>query len=72
MGTRASKTANEAALLGIEPGDYLCSERDLYWVEHLAGDRAIIEDCRTGDLIDVSASDLERLQRLERPPAQAA
>lgn len=72
MGTRSSNTVHEATLQGIEPGDYLCSEHDLYWVEHLAGDRAILEDCRTGDLIDVSASDLERLQRLDRPPAQAA
>lgn len=71
MKTRPTKTPLSPAR-DYSPGDYLCSEHELYWIEHLTGDRAILEDCRTGDLIDVSIGDLERLQRLERPPARAA
>lgn len=50
----------------MRSGDYFYSERALYWVEHVVGERALVEDCRTGGLIDVSASELLRLDRVNR------
>lgn len=50
----------------VRSGDYFYSERALYWVEHVVGERALVEDCRTGGLIDVSASELLRLDRVNR------
>lgn len=47
----------------IAPGDYFHSERDLYRVERREAERVLIEDCRTGVLIDI---DLDRLLPLER------
>lgn len=47
----------------ILPGEYFHSERDLYRVERREADRVLIEDCRTGVLIDI---DLDRLLQLER------
>ena len=44
------------------PGDYLCSERDLYYVEHVGPQRALLEDCRTGTLLDVSIAEVQRLR----------
>jgi hypothetical protein len=43
-------------------GDYLCSERALYRVERVFGDRALIEDCRTESLIDISIAELMLLK----------
>lgn len=50
----------------LQPGDYLHSDRDLYRVERLLEDRALIEDCRTEVLIDISRDRLAGLQRVER------
>jgi len=45
-------------------GDYLHSERDLYRVEHLDADRALLEDCKTGNLIEVPLASLLDLKRV--------
>lgn len=42
--------------------DYYSSERDLYRVEQVARDRALVEDCLTGALIDVPIEYLARLR----------
>lgn len=39
--------------IGIAVGDYLCSATKLMYVESVAGDRAVVEDCATGELITV-------------------
>jgi hypothetical protein len=49
----------------VEPvriGAYLHSAHELYRVEGLTGERALIEDCRSGDLINVSFSELLALE----------
>jgi hypothetical protein len=48
------------------PGDYLCSERALYRVERMLGDRALIEDCKTESLIDVTIDELLALKPVRR------
>lgn len=48
----------------VDSGDYFCSGRRLYRVEQVVGARAVIEDCRTGDLFDVAIQDLLVLRRL--------
>lgn len=49
-------------------GGYLCSERDLYCVEAVGPERVLLEDCRTGTLLDVSIADTAKL----RPVVPAA
>jgi hypothetical protein len=53
-------------LPSVAVGDYMCSERDLYRIEQLGGERALLEDCRNGDLIDVSLPELLELRRVKR------
>ena len=50
--------------------EYYRSERDLYRIEHVRDGRAVIEDCRTGVLIDVPVSYLRRLQPVRRQPSE--
>lgn len=52
----------------IRPGDYFSTGRSLYRVEHLAGARVLIEDCRSGDLIDIDRETCAALERV-RPAA---
>jgi hypothetical protein len=70
------RTARPAPLaLQAEPvraGDYLCSDRDLFRVERVLDDRALIEDCRTEVLIDVSLDQLATLERVEPDRAATA
>ena len=53
-------------VLEVKVGDYLCSERDLYCVEQLGSEHALIEDCRTGELIDMPLGKLLQLQRVRQ------
>jgi hypothetical protein len=46
----------------VRIGAYLHSAQDLYRVEGVSGERALIEDCRSGKLIDVPLSELLRLE----------
>ena len=50
----------------IAVGDYLCSERELYRVEQIGSEHAVIEECRTGELIDTRIADLRSLGRVNR------
>lgn len=49
----------------VAPGEYLCSDRDLFRVERVVDGRALIEDCRTEVLIDISLDQLATLRRVE-------
>lgn len=49
----------------VEIGDYVCSDRALYRVEQIAGDRILLEDCRDYELLDVGPRQLEELRRVE-------
>jgi hypothetical protein len=60
--------------VAVEPvriGAYLHSARDLYRVEALNGEYALIEDCRSGDLIDMPLRDLHDLRPV-RTTAEAS
>ncbi|HET8673670.1 MAG TPA: hypothetical protein VFL87_08545, partial [Thermoleophilaceae bacterium] len=46
----------------VRSGDYVASERDLYRVEHVRGQRVLLEDCRSGDLVDIDARELCSLE----------
>jgi hypothetical protein len=50
----------------IAPGDYFHSERALFRVERCDYGRALVENCRSGELLDVAVEHLTRLHRLER------
>jgi hypothetical protein len=53
-------------LPSVAVGEYLCSERELYRIEQLGGERALLEDCRSGDLVDVPLHELLLLRRVKR------
>jgi hypothetical protein len=69
VGSRPEVDRREAAERGaqqpIKIGAYLHSARDLYRVEVVTGDRALIEDCRSGELTDVPLAELLRLDPVE-------
>jgi hypothetical protein len=46
----------------VRAGAYFHSARDLFRVEHVSGERALIEECRSGHVIDVPVSILRRLE----------
>lgn len=48
----------------IDVGDYVCSERELFRIEHLGAERGVVEDCRTGDLLYMPISELLELRRV--------
>jgi hypothetical protein len=47
-------------------GDYVCSETALYRVEQVVGEHGLVEDCRTGRLIDMPMSILAALRTIKR------
>ena len=55
----------------IRRGDYFCSARELYHVEHVAAGHVLLEDCRSGDLVDVPIAQLLKLTRLPEPGDEA-
>ena len=44
----------------VEPraGEYYCTARDLYHVEEVHGEFALLEDCRTGIVLEVAVSEV--------------
>jgi hypothetical protein len=52
----------------LHPGDYYRTERDLYRIEELHGDFALIEDCRSEIVLDVAVSEILTMDRV-RPSA---
>jgi len=49
-----------------EPGDYLTDGTNLYCVEELLDDHALVEDCSGGVLIDISLELLQTLAPVRR------
>jgi hypothetical protein len=49
-----------------KPGDYLSSEHELYRVERIQGDRAMLEDCLTEALVDLPIAGLNELKPVRR------
>ncbi len=66
LGHLTAGVEDRHSLLPVAVGDYLHSERELYRIEQLGNERALIENCRTGDLIDAPLPELARLERLRR------
>jgi hypothetical protein len=50
----------------IQPGDYFSTGTTLYRVEHLAGARVLVEDCVSGELIDIDRDTCVALERVKR------
>jgi hypothetical protein len=63
-------TCRKRPTQAVRHGDYLRSGQALYCVEQLIGKRAVIEDCRNGDLFDIELDQLGRLQ-LVKPGSSA-
>lgn len=57
-----AKGAAEGKKPDLRPGEYRASSRELFRVEDLCGRRAIVENCGTGDLIDVGLEELAALR----------
>jgi hypothetical protein len=58
----------------LEPvriGDYLHSARDLYRVEVVTAEGALIEDCRNGELFDVPLTELLNLEPVRKGDARS-
>ncbi len=58
----AGRTASTREGRRVRAGDYVASERDLYRVEHVRGQRVLLEDCRSGDLVDIDAREVGSLE----------
>jgi hypothetical protein len=50
----------------VHVGDYFCSDQELYRVEQLVDGHALVEDCRSGALIDMPLSALLALEPVAR------
>jgi len=62
--SRVGTTADPPA--SPKPGDYLSSEHELYRVERIQGDRAMLEDCLTEALVDLPIAGLNELNPVRR------
>jgi hypothetical protein len=65
MWGRANRTSRRETRVESELCEYYSSEKDLYRVECLTPERVVVEDCRTGTLIDVPVSYLGRLRPIQ-------
>ena len=63
-GELAATGRSSDPVLEVKVGDYLCSERDLFCVEQLGSEQALLEDCRTGALVDMPLRELLLLRRV--------
>jgi hypothetical protein len=52
----------------IQAGEYYCTRRDLYRIEDVHGEFALIEDCRTEMVLEVAVSEILTMDRV-RPSA---
>lgn len=53
---------------GPRIGDYYCTEHELYRVEEVHGDFALVEDCRTEVVLEVAVDEILAMN-LVRPAA---
>jgi hypothetical protein len=68
-------TADDLVLFAGQPlsaGDYLHSERELYRIERLLGKRVLVEDCRSGELIEFGPEQLLTLKPVVRTEQASA
>jgi hypothetical protein len=42
----------------VRAGDYYCAPKALYHVEHVADGHALVEDCASGELLDMPLAEL--------------
>jgi hypothetical protein len=52
----------------LRSGDYYCTRRDLYRVEEVHGDFALIEDCRNEIVLDIAVSEVLAMERVQPAP----
>lgn len=71
VGRRGPRPMGAAAGGRYRRGEYLATERELFRIEELFGSRAFVENCMTGELIDVGLDELEGLRPVGAP-ARAA
>ena len=45
-------------------GEYYCTRTDLYHVEEVHGEFALLEDCRTGIVLEVAVSEVLAMDRV--------
>lgn len=64
-------TGTACTSVAVEHGDYVCSENHLYYVELVGPERVLLEDCRTGTLLDVSGAAVAELRRVTPAPETA-
>lgn len=48
----------------LRAGEYYCTDRDLYRVEEVHGEFALIEDCRTEIELEVAVSEILAMDRV--------
>jgi len=48
----------------VKPGEYFCSACELFLVEQVGARDAVVENCRSGELVDVPISRLLGLTRV--------
>ncbi len=58
-----------AAPAPLHVGEYYCTRRDLYRIEEVHGEFALIEDCRTEMVLEVAVSEILTMDRV-RPFAR--
>jgi hypothetical protein len=63
-------TGDDEAL--VRPGDYYSTERDLFYVERVYGDFALLEDCRDGSAIEVSIDEVLLMSQVRRASSSAS
>lgn len=61
--------ARDPVPTAIRPGEYLHSDRDLFFVVECADDWALIEDCHSNTLIQVERDWLNGLHEVHRQSA---
>jgi hypothetical protein len=65
-----SRSAKAVTPTTVREGDYFHSDRELFYVECRGFDRVILEDCRTGELIDAAVEEVRTLVPVRRPARQ--
>ena len=50
----------------LRVGEYYSTERDLYRIEEVHGEFALIEDCRTEHVLEVAVSEILAMNRVRR------
>jgi len=60
-----------SACRAVAPGEYLHSQRDLYRIEEISGDRIMVEECRSGALIEIGPGQLLALEPVVRSASRA-